>query len=143
MPDWANGEPDNIFAVFECYKPRSEDATEAVTTRDVYAPLGASRNQIDGVVFVLNIEGLNKPKRFAVWRPVPSVIGLERFDGGLCPCGHVVHLMPTTMPTTGLELGLVTKIGNSVELSALLPARLQARWSRADRRLWMQSPMNM
>src|SRR5712691_12208886 len=51
-------------------------------------------NEIEGVVFVLNVQELQEPQGLsALWQPVSSVIRLQRFDSLLCACGHVVDLV--------------------------------------------------
>src|SRR5439155_19761745 len=42
---------------------------------------------------------VQQPQRLALlWQPVHSLIRLQRFDGGLCGCGHVVHLLKPAAP---------------------------------------------
>jgi len=69
--------------------------------------INSRSNEVEGVVFILNAQLLQKPQRLDLWQPVRSFIRLQRFDNVLCGCGHVVHLVEPAAP----EFRLINKYG--------------------------------
>jgi hypothetical protein len=87
----------NLCAVFE--RQVAGPSRQAVGRRlrarmDMQVDVHSRSHEIEGVVLVLDVQSLQQPQGRILWRPVPSLVRLQRFDDGLCGCGHIVELLP-------------------------------------------------
>ena len=96
------GQVKNLCAVLESQEVSSRPSQSVGRMTGARAhmnvPSDLCGNEIEGVVFVLNARRLQQPQGGALWRRVRSLIRLQRFNEGLCGCGHVVDLRLAPLP---------------------------------------------
>lgn len=111
----------NLCAVFErqVASPSSQSVSGMLCAgSDINVEVNSCGNEVEGTVFILNTQLVKQPQGLKLlWQPVRSVVRLQRFNGGLCGCEHVVHLLKPTPPLGGAvpiycrELGPVHEDG--------------------------------
>jgi hypothetical protein len=96
-----DGNSVNLCAIFKSHPSslpcQSMGRMNIMAESNVKPHIHSTSEEIQGVVFVLNVQALQHPERF--WRPIPSLIRLQPLNDVLCRCGHAVHLIEPTTPT--------------------------------------------